>query len=80
MVEYSSKCEDGGECSKSHYSPGLKRIIVLANTNSVTTPHIQEEQTFARFPALSLPQNGSSRRPFFHSAIYPSFQEVGIVH
>ena len=33
----------GGEYSKSHYSPRLKRIIILAYTNSVTTQHIQEK-------------------------------------
>ena len=33
----------GDEYSKSHYSPRLKRIIVLAYTNSVTTQHIKKK-------------------------------------
>ena len=40
VAEYSPTCKArGGEYSESHYSPRLKRIIVLAYTNSVTTTH-----------------------------------------
>ena len=51
------------EHSKSHYSPKLKRITVLAYTSSVTTRHIQEKHAFARFPPLSLPQNSRQVTP-----------------
>ena len=33
----------GGKYSKSHSSPTLERVNVLAYTNSVTTQHIQEK-------------------------------------
>ena len=45
MAEYSPTCEVWRSIFqiKRHYSPRLKRIIVLPYTNSMTTQHIQEK-------------------------------------
>ena len=42
MADIHRHAKHGGEYSKSHNSARLKRIIVLAYTNSVKTQHIQE--------------------------------------